>query len=251
MQPALTSPDNLHLVTLNIQHGGGTGRMPRIIDAVLGWDADVLVLTEFQLGKAAVLLQRLDAAGYSVSHPPGVAPSLNGVLIASRHGFTDERPFADGLDPWRLWCATTAQIRLCAAYLPVPTELRTPYLEALAATGRGQGIELILGDFNTGKNDLDLSSPRARFPRSDLLDRLAEAGYTDLWRDRHPQDREYSYWSWKQDEPYNGFRIDYAFSTDAVKDRVIECRFEHELRYPKRITDHSALHVRLAGEAEA
>lgn len=250
VRPDPASPDTLHLVTLNIQHGGGT-RMGKIIDLVLGWDADVLVLTEFRLGTAAELLQRLGTARYAVSHPPGVDPTRNSVLIASRHGFTDERRFAEGLDPRHLWCAVTAGISLCAAYLPVPTELRTPYLQALAATGRNEGIELILGDFNTGKNGPDTTVTRGAFPWGHLLDRLATAGYTDLWRDRHPEAREYSYYSWKNNQPYNGFRIDYAFATDALKRRVVGCSFEHPLRYPERITDHSALHVWIASGTDA
>jgi len=220
--------------------------MDEIIDLVLGWEADVLVLTEFRLGKAAGLLQQLGAARYAVSHPPGVDPTRNSVLIASRHGFTDEKRFAEELDPRYLWCAVTAGISLCAAYLPVPTELRKPYLAALAATGRDRGIELIIGDFNTGKNGPDTTLTRGAFPCGHLLDRLAEAGYTDLWRDRHPEAREYSYYSWKNNKPYNGFRIDYAFATAALKRRVVDCSFEHLLRYPDRITDHSALHVRIA-----
>jgi len=114
-------------------------------------------------------------------------------LLKDVHGFTDEQRFAEGLDPRHLWCAVTAGISLCAAYLPVPAELRTPYLEALAATGRYRGIELIMGDFNTDKNGPDTTLTRGAFPCGHLLDRLAEAGYTDLWRDRHPEVREYSY----------------------------------------------------------
>lgn len=98
VRPDPASPDTLHLVTLNIQHGGGT-RMGKIIDLVLGWDADVLVLTEFRLGTAAELLQRLGTARYAVGHPPGVDPTRNSVLIASRHGFTDERRFAGSSTP--------------------------------------------------------------------------------------------------------------------------------------------------------
>ena len=57
--------------------------------------------------------------------------------------------------------------------------------------------------------------------------------------------------AWKNNKPYNGFRIDYAFAADALNRRVLECSFEHSLRYPKRITDHSALHVRIANRPDA
>ena len=168
--------------------------------------------------------------------------TLNTVAVASRRSITVVRPFSAALDPRHLLCAETAGIRVCAAYLPVRTELRVPHLKALAADGRAQGIGLIVGDFNTGKSGVDTSSPTARFPRSDLLDSLAAAGYTDLWRAAHLQGREYSYYSRKDGLPYNGFRIDHAFAAPELTRRVVRCEYDHT---PREVgeTDHAALSV--------
>lgn len=238
--------DALRIVTLNIQHGGGT-RIEKLSMRLLSYDAEVLVLTEYQREESAPLVRSLATEGYKMTSPVGVDPKLNTVLIASRQPIAGERPFSSILDPRHLWCAETAGIRLCAAYLPVPTEVRVPHLEALIAEGPAQGVELIIGDFNTGKKDVDTSSTRATFPRSDLLDGLAGAGYTDLWRDAHPEGREYSYYSWKDGKPHNGFRIDHAFADPPLKRRVVGCAFDQKPRRAQE-TDHAALSVWLRGE---
>lgn len=241
MTAADTHADALRIVTLNLQHGGRP-RIATLTARLLSYDAEVLVLTEFQREKSAALVQSLEAAGYTVAHPAGVEPTLNTVAVASRRSITVVRPFSAALDPRHLLCAETAGIRVCAAYLPVRTELRVPHLKALAADGRAQGIGLIVGDFNTGKSGVDTSSPTARFPRSDLLDSLAAAGYTDLWRAAHLQGREYSYYSRKDGLPYNGFRIDHAFAAPELTRRVVRCEYDHT---PREVgeTDHAALSV--------
>lgn len=203
------SGDALRIVTLNLQHSGRP-RIAKLAARLLGYDAEVLVLTEFQREKSAALVRNLEVAGYAVAHPVGVDPTLNTVAVASRRPITGMRPFSPYLDPRHLLCVETAGIRLCAAYLPVPTEMRVPHLEALIAHGRAQGIELIIGDFNTGTNPAATTS--TQFPRSDLLDDLAAEGYTDLGRAAHPQGREYSYYSRKDGLPCNGFRIEHAFA---------------------------------------
>jgi len=235
------SGDALRIVTLNLQQGGRP-RIAKLAARLLGYDAEVLVLTEFQQQKSAALVRNLEAAGYAVAHPVGVDPTLNTVAVASRQPITGVRPFSPALDPRHLLCVETAGIRLCAAYLPVPTEMRVPHLEALAADGRAGGIELIVGDFNTGTNPADTTS--TPFPRSDLLDALVAAGYTDLWRHAHPEGREYSYYSREDGKSYNGFRIDRAYADPELLTRVVGCEFDQNPRIAGE-TDHAALSVQI------
>lgn len=115
-------------------------------------------------------------------------------------------------------------------------------MEALIASGRAGGVELIIGDFNTGDNNLDTTSTRNPFPRPDLLAELVRSGYTDLWRDSHPEGREYSYYSLKNSKPYNGFRIDHAFASPELKPRVVSCEYDHAPLEAGE-TDHAALSV--------
>lgn len=87
------SGDALRIVTLNLQQGGRP-RIAKLAARLLGYDAEVLVLTEFQQQKSAALVRNLEAAGYAVAHPVGVDPTLNTVAVASRQPITGVRPFS-------------------------------------------------------------------------------------------------------------------------------------------------------------
>lgn len=72
------------IATLNTRHGG-TRSAEALATRLLGYDADLLVVTEFRNNDAGTrLLGRLEAAGYATTHP-NTEPNQNTVLIASRH----------------------------------------------------------------------------------------------------------------------------------------------------------------------
>ncbi len=232
------------IVSLNIRHGGGK-QIGKLTARLLAYDADVLVITEFQIRKGSRLTQALKAEGYNTTHPPNADPKRNTVLIASRHGIDREWAFDPELDTHHLWCAEIAGMNICATYLPVNTELRMPHLESLIANANATGLDLIMGDFNTGTNNLDKSPTGSPFPRAEMLDQLIAAGYADLWRDAHPETREYSYYSFREGRPYNGFRVDYALAAPSLAGHVATCEFDHTPRTLNE-TDHSALLIVLA-----
>ncbi len=49
-----------------------------------------------------------------------------------------------------------------------------PHLEALIARAGAEGVDLIIGDFNTGNNDLDKSPTGSLFPRTEMLEAQLE-----------------------------------------------------------------------------
>ena len=70
------------IATLNIRHGG-TKHGEALTARLLGYDADLLVVTEFRANEAGTaLVAQLDRAGYATTHPV-VEPKQNGVLIAT------------------------------------------------------------------------------------------------------------------------------------------------------------------------
>lgn len=73
------------------------------------------------------------------------------------------------------------------------------------------------------------------------MDRIAKAGFVDLWRRANRDGREFTWFSNKG----NGFRLDHAFASRAVADRVKEVRYSHAEREVKGLSDHSALIVEL------
>jgi exonuclease III len=53
----------------------------------------------------------------------------------------------------------------------------------------------VIGDLNTGRNDLDIEGTGARFYCADLFGALSDqAGLVDLWRARNGDHRE---WTWR------------------------------------------------------
>jgi len=232
----------LRILTWNIRAGGGT-RLPRIAAALAEHAADVLVLTEYRSGDAG---QRLRAVlcdqGYSwlsPVEPPGIR---NGVLIAAR---TKPRLVAHVTEhvpePWRMLAITIGGVRLFGIYMP-NLRAKIPYWEALieASTPHAGGRALALGDFNTCRAYVD--EPGATDVTALFLDKIQAAGFRDVWRDRFPDGREYSWYSHRS----NGFRIDHAFASAAMTRRIVTVRYSHDER-TAGLSDHSALLVEIAG----
>lgn len=225
------------IATLNIRHGGRKSGAA-LADRMLGYDADILVVTEFRSNEVGAQLRtRLEAAGYATSHPH-VDPKQNTVLIASRRGIDRSWPFSEQLDAHHLWCVEIDGMTLCAAYMPQRTA-KLPYWEALITGARRGGITLLVGDFNTGNNDLDKDPKGAKFIGPEMPGRLVASGYTDIWRSLHPGTREYS---WYSRPGGNGFRLDYMFATPQLAQQVTMCEFDHTPRITGE-SDHSGLVV--------
>ncbi|MDX1874525.1 endonuclease/exonuclease/phosphatase family protein [Mycolicibacterium sp. 120266] len=223
------------IAALNIRHGGSKCA-GALATRLLGYDADIVVVTEFRADGTGVRLKlHLAAAGYTTSHPD-TDPKHNSTLIASRHGVTRARAFADDVEARHLWCAETAGVVLCAVYLPQKVaELR--YLQAVVRDARASGIDVLVGDFNTGNNDLDKEPQGAGFIGSEMPGRLIGSGYLDVWRSRHPATREYLWFSRPGDD---GFRLDHLYASPELAHRVSLCEFDHAPRLAGE-TDHSAL----------
>lgn len=100
---------------------------------------------------------------------------------------------------------------------------------------------LLLGDLNTGYNNIDVEGNGAPFSCADMFDALqTKAGLVDLWRGEHGDKQE---WSWRS--PINGFRVDHAFANEAFQKCFAPIRsyYDHGPR-ENGLTDHSALIVK-------
>jgi exodeoxyribonuclease III len=226
----------MRLLAWNIRQGGGS-RMARIVNALVGHEADILVLSEYRGGDSAIrLLQALNTLGYA--YTTELAPPLNrtGVLIACRFPFRDHGAVGSSLpEPYRMLSVEFPAFRLTGIYMP-NLRAKIPYWEALiSALSAGSGaLALAVGDFNTCRPYLDEAG--AIDKTAHYMDRIAELGFCDLWRRRHPTLREYSWFSTKG----NGFRIDHAFLSHGLAARAGDIRYSHEERLAG-LSDHSLL----------
>ncbi len=236
-------PCGMKIVSWNIRHGGGSGpRATAIAQMLTGFDADILVVPEFRGGRAGTALcNSLWSAGYKTSHPRA-EESKNTVLIASRQAINDARTLDASVgDPRHLWMVTTCGLRLVGVYMPVGAP-KLPYWSAVVSAALdGEAPDLFVGDFNTGTNNLDKAPGGTPFLGPEFMTRIAEAGFVDLWRMRHPEQREYT---WFSAGGKNGFRLDHAFGSSRLHDAVTACYYDHEPRVTG-ISDHSAMVVEI------
>ncbi len=225
----------LRIATLNIRHGGSKNA-DTLTARLLGYDADLLVVTEFRTSDAgAALVAQLEQAGYETSHPAS-DPRHNTVLIASRTPIDRASRFSRDVSAHHVWCVEFDGTIVAGVYLP-QAHAKLPYWEALINRARRSEVDLLIGDFNTGNNDLDKDPKGTNFVGPEMPGRLIASGYVDVWRSLHPGVREYSWFSRPGD---NGFRLDYIYATPEYAGCVRTCEFDHAPRLAGE-TDHSGL----------
>lgn len=92
----------------------------------------------------------------------------------------------------------------------------------------GQKI-IYCGDVNTAHNEIDLARPKANEKNTGFLpmerawiDKVVSAGFIDVFRHKHPNKVEYTYWDMKTRarERNVGWRIDYFFADKSLESRL-------------------------------
>lgn len=225
------------LLTWNIRAGGGA-RVPRILDRIAAIDADVVVLTEFRLGRTGdAMLSGLAAAGLAHVAMRQAPSRTNTVVVASREPL---RPVAAVPEPHsrHIVAVEISDLAVFGVYFPQRGAKRPVFdwLLSLPAEWRRRPA-LILGDLNTGRNDLDIEPGGTPFDVAEAMDELAAASWTDAWRHFHGSTREYS---WRS--PKRGFRIDHALASAPLLPRVRGAWYDHTVREAGE-SDHSLLVV--------
>lgn len=236
----------MKIMEWNIRHGGAEQRKERMLDVIGRVNADVLVLTEYQKKSEGLLLDDLHFLGYEHIMLPNEPNSQNGVMAASKvqgHVLSSAGAPAGLERRWLSISFPSLEIGLLCVHVPGSDggiECKRRFWEAVVAHGRSQlgGKAMIIGDFNTGLKQDAQGSP---FVLGEYMERLTGMGWSDLWRMQNPADQEFSWFS----HVGNGFRLDHAFATKELADRVQEVHFDHGARV-SGASDHSAIVVTMA-----
>lgn len=232
----------MRLLTVNIQHGGGT-RVDRIAAFLGSLAPDVAVLTEYREGESGKALRaKLSAQGYLWQAASSLEPKQNGVCVVSKQPFTVAIPETyETTDLHHLLGARFCRFNVVGVYFPqgeakrpVFNRLTHAYLPWLGPVG------VVVGDFNTGLPFED--EAENTFACSDSFASLLSAGLVDSWRKRHPNAREFSWYS----QARNGFRVDHALCTPQLDGRISAIEYLHQCR-EDRTTDHSAMVIQVDG----
>jgi len=252
-------------------------RLERVLAYLDANQIDVLAMQETKVKDAAFPAEAFAAAGYKVAHFG--LDQWNGVAIASRLGLDHVACGLPGQPTWsgrdgqseveaRALGATCGGVRLWSLYVPHGRALDNPHLtyklaffEALrqaAATwlAADAGTQVgLLGDFNVAPVDSDVwdrsvfegathvsPAERAAFAA------LADAGYREVSREHLPEQHRYTFWDYQQLRfPRNeGMRIDFAYCSPALADRVSDVAICRDQRKGKGASDHVPVELTLA-----
>ena len=237
----------MRIVALNTNGRGG----PAIVDWVTSCNADVIVLAEWRATEASERLRRtLEHEGFTTRCSVRDGRNCNGLLIAAKHAFNVERATPEDADRGELLLARLPNdLIVAAAYFP-QLGAKAPFFEKCVGLARNYVAVplLLIGDLNTGRNDVDIEGGGTPFHCEKLFIALeTRAELRDLWRKEHGDLQE---WTWQSHATKrsraHSFRLDHAFGNQELISRLapIHCRYDHQPR-ESSITDHSALIVEL------
>jgi exonuclease III len=243
----------VRVVSWNIMAGGGS-RCGTIVETLQRYGPDVITLQETVASRAADVCHALRGAGYAYGLSAPRSAGDRGLCLLSRtplRRVAGSPPPQAGVYPrgWLEVDLVEYGVRLAAVYGPAEGPPIAAYWRAAARWLRrrvGRPF-LMLGDYNAGASLVDAEGYRFRAGKA--FAELEGIGLVDCWRRQHGDRREHTWFSRPGGaRAGRGFRIDHAFASPALADRVTGCRYDHEVR-ERGWSDHSLLLVELALEA--
>ncbi len=243
-------------------------RLARVEEWLNDVQPDVLCMQETKLADDAFPALTFQALGYeSAHHGQG---QWNGVAILSRVGLGDVvANFADGRPAdaeARLITATCDGVRISSVYVPNGRALDHDHyrykLEWMARLrehvdqGSSAGDQVVVaGDFNIAPEDRDVYDPRKFVDQTHTspaerqsLAALTDWGFSDLFRNDHPEAKLYSWWDYRAGDFHmgRGLRIDLVLGTQSVAARQRFSVIDRNARKGQLPSDHAPVIVDLA-----
>ena len=242
-------------------------RTDRILEFLDTENIDVLAIQETKCTTEQFPAAPFAAKGYTAA--AWGTGQWNGVAILSRvgmndvqRGFPGQPGFGDGdaLEP-RAIAATCAGLRIWSCYVPngravgVPHyEYKLRWLEAIAsyasvelAAHRQEPLAFV-GDWNVLPRDTDAWDPAQVSvdgvyltpAERHALGLMQDAGYEEVTRRFIPEEHAYTFWDYRQLRfPRNeGMRIDFAFCSPSLADRVTGVQIDRDERKGRKPSDH-------------
>ncbi len=176
--------------------------------------------------------------GWHAEWSPAQRPGYSGVGLYSRRkpdAIDTDLGVKSFDDEGRVQIARYGRLVIANVYFPngngkerdnsrVPYKLRfyKQLFERLDRLRRGGYRVLVMGDFNTAHDDIDLARPKDNRKTSGFLPvereafgELLEAGWIDTFRAQQPEGGHYSWWSQRGDcrKRNIGWRIDYVLAS--------------------------------------
>jgi exodeoxyribonuclease-3 len=241
-------------------------RLGRVEQWVADIRPDILCMQETKIADEAFPAMAFESLGYEWAHHG--EGRWNGVGVLSRVGLTDVTSgFDDGLEPdaeARVMTAYCGDVAVVNVYVPNGRSLdheqyqyKLSWLERLVdlldRVHKRHDAVILAGDFNIAPTDIDVYSPAAFEGATHVspaeravVQRLAEAGWTDVLRQCYPDvDRVFSWWDYRRGDFHEGrgMRIDLVLATAPVASRVSWCVIDRNARKGQQPSDHAPVIV--------
>jgi exodeoxyribonuclease-3 len=241
-----------HVMTWNAMQGGGK-RRSRILGQIAESKAAIVGLTEIRRNNLDAWIDGLTRLGYThIEHscPQGAGhDKTHSVLIASRVPM--QRVELEAVEDPARWAAVyipSLDVHVLCVHIPgTPDDKVRPGTYSLLGVERKQmmweavvrHIEprkgqrlIVMGDFNTGRNDIDKSPEGTPYKCAQFIDRLDDLGMFDTFRTLHPTKREYTWYSRSKrgGRELNGFRLDHIFVSTALSYGIVATEHVHHVR---------------------
>ena len=201
-------------------------------------DADFVCLQETKLQQGQI---DLEFEGYTSWWNYAEKKGYSGTCIYSRveplsvsYGIGKEEHDSEG----RVITFETSDFYLVNVYTPnsqdglkrldYRMQWEDSFREYLCALKSKKGV-IVCGDMNVAHEEIDLKNPATNHFSAGFSDEerakmtsLLASGFIDSWRELHPEEQKYSWWSYRMRarERNVGWRIDYFLVSEDLKDRL-------------------------------
>jgi exodeoxyribonuclease-3 len=209
---------------------------------ISGFRPDILLLQETKIGEEQVKEVGVmeEFREYRQVYDFARRPGYSGTAVWCRGVGGEQVRVEDFMDEGRMCVVDVGEFYVVSVYVPNAKEdlsrlkLRVdewgPWLLNEVESLQRKKPVVVGGDFNVAHEAIDLARPKQNVgkhgftdeERADFGKLLAGAGLVDSFRELHPQEVEYSWWShWGKARENNvGWRIDYVLVSGGVMGRV-------------------------------
>lgn len=252
---------------------GIRARLPQLLRWLATTRPDLVALQETKVRNEDFPVAELKTAGYQcLFHGE---PRYNGVATLWRDALPPQVQHANTLpgladDACRLLASASDTLRLINVYVPNGQSLgseayryKLAWLDALKAlllgeldaADRSQVPLVLLGDFNIAPDDTDVHDPTlwsdsvlVSAPERGALRSLFSTGMHDVYRERHPEGRDFSWWDYRMQafRRNRGLRIDLILGCRRALERGLDCWVDRHPRELEKPSDHAPVLLELA-----
>lgn len=251
----------MRMISWNIRAGGGQ-RVTGIAAQLQRWQPDIVALQEFR-GTTPSRLLACHLADLNLPYQLATVdlqtPAINALLLASRYPLQAIRTTAASVySPRWLLAKIACERPFIIGVMHVPNAVsgrKAPFHAAVLSLAQRwrRGPALFVGDTNTGISGLDDVTHVFSAREEAWLHGLQAAGWRDVFRHRHGDERVYT---WYSPNAGNGFRLDQAFANARLIHQVSSVYYawgvdETAPRRRDALSDHAALILDLQTDGAA